>query len=74
MVPLASAWGEVAGTISSLLRLMRCVRIRWAEHLAHVIGEEINAYRIIDVDWTVIPKYKLKESDGMEWARYPSSG
>lgn len=34
MVPLASARGEVAGTISSLLRLKRCVRIRWAERLA----------------------------------------
>jgi hypothetical protein len=36
VVPLASARGEVAGTISSLLRLLRCVRIRWAEHLAHM--------------------------------------
>jgi hypothetical protein len=36
VVPLASVRGEVAGTISSLLRLMRCVRIRWAERLAHM--------------------------------------
>ena len=32
MVPLASARGEVAGTISSLPRL----RIRWAERLPHM--------------------------------------
>ena len=29
------------------------------------IGEEMNAYRIVDVDWMVIPKWKLKKSDGM---------
>jgi len=38
VVALASTRVEVAGTISSLLRLMRCVRIRWAERLAHMDG------------------------------------
>ena len=38
------------------------------------MGEEMNAYRIVDVDWRVIPKWKLKKSDGMAWSRYPSSG
>lgn len=36
VVPLASARSEVAGTISSLLRLIHCIRIRWAERLARM--------------------------------------
>jgi len=37
------------------------------------IGEEMNVYRIVDVDLRMIPKWILKKSNGMAWARYPCS-